>query len=108
MKVSKLAINKKVGQQKKRKNIHESVPIKIHYPPKSHSFHYRNVYLPQNYFIIAGTFGLLSRRQLEAMRRFLSRRLYKKIKKRHQVHLLGSIFKKSTKSRMGKGSGKFF
>lgn len=58
--------------------------------------------------IVATSFGLVTMRQLEAMRRFISRRLHKKSKRLRHISLTSSLTKKSLKSRMGKGVGKHY
>jgi len=58
--------------------------------------------------IISLTFGLVSAKQLETLRRYLSRRINKKSRRLYNLSLTHAIFKKGDKSRMGKGSGKFY
>lgn len=58
--------------------------------------------------IISLTFGLVSAKQLETLRRYLSRRINKKSRRLYNLSLTHAIFKKADKSRMGKGSGKFY
>ena len=61
-----------------------------------------------NFGIMSTSFGLVSARQLETLRRFISKRINKKCRRFHRLSLTHSIFKKGDKSRMGKGSGKFY
>lgn len=70
----------------------------------------KDILISNNYGIMSTSFSLVSYRQLECLRRFLSRRLHKKLKKRlkRRLCLMHSMFKKSKNSRMGKGIGKFY
>jgi ribosomal protein L16/L10AE len=62
-----------------------------------------------NCCIISCSFALISGRQYETLRRFIVRRLYKRWKRVFKgSYLTHKIFKKSSKSRMGKGIGKFY
>lgn len=60
-----------------------------------------------NVGLIVNSFSLVTSSQLEALRRFVSRRLRKQNKKIYRIHLNYKMLKKPLKSRMGKGSGKF-
>lgn len=57
--------------------------------------------------LIATTFGLITKRQLESLRKFLARRLKKKHKLYCRFFLNTVLTRKASKVRMGKGSGGF-
>ncbi len=61
-----------------------------------------------NYALVSTAFAVITKNQLESARRYVSRRLGKKAKKIMRIRLNCSFFKKPEKSRMGKGSGKFY
>lgn len=61
-----------------------------------------------NFGVISSSFSLIKFSQLEALRKYISRRVFKKSTKLHRISLTHTLFKKSTNARMGKGSGKFF
>ena len=79
--------------------------IKIH-KKKSKAFG-SGFTIKNRYGIISRTFGLITSRQLETLRRYISRRLQKRSKAFRRVSLTSIITKKSNKARMGKGMGKF-
>jgi ribosomal protein L16/L10AE len=58
--------------------------------------------------LIACSYGLITQRQFETIRRFISRRIRKKSKYFRRTSLDLSTTKKSSKARMGKGCGRFF
>lgn len=58
--------------------------------------------------IISQAYSLITFNQLEMIRRFLARNFFKKNKKFVRLSLTHTLFKKASKSRMGKGLGKFY
>lgn len=60
-----------------------------------------------NVAIVSQSFTVVTYKQLECLRRFLSRRLVKRTKKLPRVCIFSALYKKSSKARMGKGKGKF-
>ena len=66
-----------------------------------------NISYLHNYGILSTSFAIITAKQLEALRRYVYRRLKTKTKKRSKVHINYPLFKKASKARMGKGKGKF-
>jgi ribosomal protein L16/L10AE len=71
------------------------------------AFYIRNIG-NNNYCLISLSFCIVSERQLESVRKFISRIFDKRSHKLCRNNFTHNLFKKSSKSRMGKGIGKFY
>lgn len=81
--------------------------LKKHFKVRRKSF-CKNENLYKNYVLVSKSYSLITLRQIESLRKFITRRLAKKRKKTKFVIARYNSFKKGSKSRMGKGKGNFY
>jgi ribosomal protein L16 len=72
------------------------------------NFSFKQSVIRCRYALIVTSYGLITRRQFEALRRFISRRLNKKGKYWRRTTLDLKLTKKAKGVRMGKGVGRFY
>jgi ribosomal protein L16/L10AE len=90
----------------KKKTINKNMMKKTHKVYKKPF--YVSTFGTNNYCLVSLSFCVVSERQLESARKFISRIFDKRSHKLRRNNFTHSIFKKSSKSRMGKGIGKFY
>jgi large subunit ribosomal protein L16 len=61
----------------------------------------------KSYLLVAKNFGILTEKQLEAVRRLLTKKTDKLIKIHIKIKPQVALIQKPSESRMGKGKGKF-
>lgn len=86
----------------------KNIIIKKKYKPNKKILNYNANFTKYNFGILACSFNIVSLRQLETLRKYISRRLNKKSLRFFRLSISNSLFKKSSKARMGKGKGKFY